>query len=114
MISKTTRLFRQALAQLPKDVRQQAKEAYTLFNQNPNHPGLRFKRVHTTEPIYSARINIDYRAIGVVDGEEIVWSYSNSCTTIMLCAVTASPVPAISTMRSPEWTSPARRAQSVT
>ncbi len=73
MISKTTRLFRQALMRLPKDVRQQAKEAYTLFNQNPNHPGLRFKRVHTTEPIYSARINIGYRAIGVVDGEEIVW-----------------------------------------
>ena len=61
------------LAKLPKDVRRQAREAYRLFRQNPNHPSLRFKKVHDTEPIYSARINIDYRTVGVLDGEEIVW-----------------------------------------
>jgi len=57
---------------LPKNVQRQASEAYKLFSQDPNHPGLRFKRVHATEPIYSARISIDYRAVGVVDGEQIV------------------------------------------
>ncbi len=73
MNSKTTKRFRQMLAKLPSDVRRQAQEAYKLFRQNLNHPSLRFKRVHNTEPIYSARININYRAIGVVDGGEIVW-----------------------------------------
>lgn len=73
MISKTTRRFRQMLAKLPSNVRHQAKEAYRLFRQNPNHLSLRFKKVHDTEPIYSARINIDYRAVGVLDGNEIVW-----------------------------------------
>ena len=73
MNSKTTKRFRQMLAKLPNDVRRQARKAYTLFRRNPNHPSLRFKKVHATEPIYSARINIDYRAVGVRDSDEIVW-----------------------------------------
>ena len=73
MNSKTTKRFRRMLAKLPRDIRRQAQEAYRLFRQNPNHRSLRFKKVHNTEPIYSARINIDYRAVGLVDGGEIVW-----------------------------------------
>lgn len=73
MNSKTTRRFRQMLAKLPNDIRHQAREAYKLFRQNPNHPGLRFKKVHNTEPIYSAHINVNYRAVGVVEGGEIIW-----------------------------------------
>lgn len=73
MISKTTKRFRQMLAKLPRNVRRQARKAYKLFRQNPNHPSLRFKKVHATETIYSARINIDYRAVGVLDDGEIVW-----------------------------------------
>ena len=78
MISKTTKRFRDALAKLPKDIQRQAQESYKLFSQDPNHPSLRFKKVHTTEPVYSARINIDYRALGIVDGEEIVWFWIGS------------------------------------
>jgi len=78
MISKTTKRFRDALGKLPKDVQRQARDAYRLFSQDPNHPGLRFKKVHTTEPIYSARISIDYRALGVLDGEDIVWFWIGS------------------------------------
>ena len=44
MISKTTKRFRQMLVKLPNDVRHQAREAYRLFLQNPNHPSLRFKK----------------------------------------------------------------------
>ena len=73
MTSHTTRRFRQLVAQLLSKVRRQAREAYKLFSQNPNHPSLRFKKVHAAKPIYSARINIDYRAVGVLDSEEIVW-----------------------------------------
>jgi mRNA-degrading endonuclease RelE of RelBE toxin-antitoxin system len=73
MNSKTTIRFRQMLAKLPKHIRRQVQKAYRLFRQNPNHPSLRFKKIHNTEPIYSARINIDYRAVGVLDGNEIVW-----------------------------------------
>ncbi len=73
MTSKTTRRFRQMLATLPAESQAQAREAYRLFQRNPRQPSLRFKKIHTTESIYSARITIDYRAVGVVDSEEIVW-----------------------------------------
>lgn len=78
MKSRTTRRFRQAYAALPEQVRRQAREAYRLFAQNPQHPSLRFRRVHATLAVYSARINIDYRAVGVRDGEEIVWFWIGS------------------------------------
>jgi len=78
MISKTTKRFRDALAKLPKDIQRQAQESYKLFSQTPNHPSLRFKKVHTAEPIYSARINIDYRAVGIIDGETIIWFWVGS------------------------------------
>ncbi len=73
MNSKTTKRFRQMLAKLPSDIRHQARKAYSLFRENPNHPSLRFKKIHTTEPIYSARINMNYRVVGVVDEGVIVW-----------------------------------------
>jgi hypothetical protein len=73
MNSHTTERFRRALAALPDDIRQQAREAYRLFRDNPQHPGLRFRQVHPTLPVYSARINADYRAVGIRTGETIVW-----------------------------------------
>lgn len=61
------------LAKLPTNIRQQAKEAYRLFTENSRHPSLQFKKIHSTESIYAVRININYRAVGVVDSGEIVW-----------------------------------------
>lgn len=73
MNSRTTRRFRELLATLPSHVRRQAREAYRLFQLNPSHPGLRFKQVHADPPIHSARVGIGYRALGVVDGNTVVW-----------------------------------------
>lgn len=73
MISRTTKRFRQALAALPASTRAQARTAYTLFKQNPAHPSLRFRQVHPTHPIFSARINRDYRAVGVRKANTIIW-----------------------------------------
>ncbi|MDG4594292.1 MAG: hypothetical protein P9F75_01130 [Candidatus Contendobacter sp.] len=73
MISHTTQSFRKALAKLPDSVRSQARIAYRHFITDPYYPGLQFKRVHETDPIYSARINIDYRAVGIMNNNEIVW-----------------------------------------
>jgi hypothetical protein len=73
MKSHTTKRFRKAFGGLPRQIQRQAREAYKLFKQNPYHPGVRFKRVHPTSLIYSARISIDYRAVGVLDGDESIW-----------------------------------------
>ena len=80
MKSRTTARFREHYAALPPQVRQQAREAYRRFIQNPNHPGLRFKQVHAVKPIYSARVNQDYRAVGIRVVDTIVWFWIGSHT----------------------------------
>ena len=56
------RALRPALATLPDHVQQRARQAYRLFRDDPRHPSLRFKQVHATRPIYSARVGLGYRA----------------------------------------------------
>lgn len=78
MISHTTEKFRKAFAELPADVQKQARQAYRLFIENPQHPSLRFKPIHPNRPIYSARVGIDYRAVGIKDENEIIWYWIGS------------------------------------
>lgn len=73
MISHTTERFRKAFSGLPKQVQHQAKDAYKQFQNDPFYPSLRFKRVHSTKPIYSVRINVEYRAVGIQDEHAIIW-----------------------------------------
>ena len=72
MKSHTSERFREALALLPNSVQRQARRAYERFEQNPYHPGLQFRQVHEVLPIYSARVGLHYRAVGMVNGDEIV------------------------------------------
>jgi hypothetical protein len=78
MRSFTSAGFRKLYQELPEEIRRQAREAYRFFSDNPNHPGLQFKKVHSTKPIYSARVNVDYRVLGIRDRDEIVWFWIGS------------------------------------
>ena len=78
MRSRTTRRFRKAFAELPSDIQVRARQAYATFRENPRHPGLRFKRVHASRPIYSVRVALGYRALGVRDGDTVVWFWIGS------------------------------------
>ena len=73
MRSYTLPSFWDAYRQLPESVKRQAREAYGFFSSNPRHPSLDFKRVGQRSPVYSVRVNIDYRAMGVVENGDIVW-----------------------------------------
>ncbi len=72
MNSHITDKFRNAFAELPADVQKQVRQAYRLFTENPHHPSLRFKPIHLTRPIYSVRVGLDYRAVGIRDENEII------------------------------------------
>jgi hypothetical protein len=76
--SRRTKRFHECFAQLPSDIQNQARQAYQLFQGNPGHPGLRFKRVHQTEPIYAVRVSQGYRAVGVLKDEAIIWFWIGS------------------------------------
>ena len=60
-------------------MRQLARGAYRLFEVNPAHPGLRFKPVNPQKTIYSVRVGLGYRALGVLpDSDTIVWYWIGS------------------------------------
>jgi hypothetical protein len=60
MKSSVTQAFRQKLSEMPASVQKQASKAYSLWISNPYHNSLQFKRVSQKQPIYSARIGLDY------------------------------------------------------
>ncbi len=72
MKSQTTVRFRRAYEALPYQVRQQARQAYKLFEQDPYHPSLRFKQIHSSKQIYSVRAGLGYRALALRDKEDLV------------------------------------------
>ncbi len=60
-------------AKLPDSIKRRARSAYHLFRENPYHPSLHFKPVHSVLPIYSVRIGLNYRALGIRSGDLISW-----------------------------------------
>jgi hypothetical protein len=59
-------------------MQQRARKAYRLWRTNPGHPSLQFKRVDDQEPIYSVRISDDYRALGLMEGDTVIWYWIGS------------------------------------
>ena len=78
MRSQTTADFRTLLSKAPEAVQTKARSAYRLWSENPSHPSLRFKKVHGTLPVYSVRIDLDWRALGVLNGDVVVWFWIGS------------------------------------
>jgi len=54
-------------------VRERAHAAYRLFLVEPGHASLAFKRLRAAGHVHAARIGLHDRAVGVRDGDEIVW-----------------------------------------
>ena len=73
MKSKATPKFWKFYMRLPLSVQQQARKAYQMWMINAHHPSLHFKRVDDKEPIYSARVSNDYRVLGFLEGNTVLW-----------------------------------------
>lgn len=78
MNSVTTERFRNLYAELPEHIKEQAIKTYRIWKKNNHHPGIQFKQIHKTDPIYSVRITLSYRAIGVKDKSTMVWFWIGS------------------------------------
>jgi hypothetical protein len=70
--SRATPRFWAAYRDLPPEIRELARKAYRLFRENGRHPSLQFKKVHD-DSIYSVRVTLGYRALGLLEEEEITW-----------------------------------------
>ena len=78
MTSQATPRFWAAYRALPSEVRGAAQKAYRLFREDPKHPGLQFKKVHAREPVFSVRVTLGYRAVGLLGNDEITWFWIGS------------------------------------
>jgi hypothetical protein len=64
--------------QLSNEIRQSAKKAYRLWEENPFHPSLHFKCINSDESIWSVRVTRSYRALGVLEGDTVTWFWIGS------------------------------------
>lgn len=78
MRSITTAQFWKRYEALPEEVQRRADKAYALWQLNPYAHGLYFKRVGKQRPIYSVRIGQEYRALGVLEGDAVLWFWIGS------------------------------------
>jgi hypothetical protein len=63
---------------LPAEVQRDAKRAYALFQGNPAHPGLQFKKLEGEDNLYSIRIGLDYRALAIMKKDRVLWYWIGS------------------------------------
>lgn len=78
MKSRVTEDFLDCFRKLPDAVKEQARKAYRLWKQNPAHPSLHFKRVHSSEPLYSARVSRGWRVLGLLEEDTMTWFWVGS------------------------------------
>src|ERR1035441_3203374 len=69
MRSRRTTRFGSLFEQLPAEVQQSARHAYVLFQRDPAHPSLQFKRLRADRQTYSIRVGLGYRALGIRFGD---------------------------------------------
>ena len=78
MNSNTVPSFWEAYRALNEPVRRAARKAYRLWAANPFHPSLHFKCVIEDESVWSVRVTLGYRALGILDGDMVTWFWIGS------------------------------------
>jgi len=78
MKSATLPSFWEAYEALDQTTRRRAKKAFQLWVENPFHPSLHFKCVNTKENLWSVRISLNMRALGVFDNDTVTWFWIGS------------------------------------
>jgi mRNA-degrading endonuclease RelE of RelBE toxin-antitoxin system len=76
MKSFATSDFWKAYLALTPDARKQAQKAYQLWQENPLHPSLHFKKVGKN--LWSARVSGGYRALALKKGDDYYWFWIGS------------------------------------
>jgi mRNA-degrading endonuclease RelE of RelBE toxin-antitoxin system len=78
MKSATLPSFWKAYRSLDRQIRGRARKAFRLWAENPFHPSLHFKCINTEEGIWSVRVTLGYRALGVLESDTVTWFWIGS------------------------------------
>jgi len=76
--SELTDRFLECFKRLPQRIKQQARKSYRLWRRTPSHPSVNFKLVGKKSKIYSVRVAIGWRAVGLLDGDTMIWFWIGS------------------------------------
>lgn len=77
--NRRTKLFKEMLGRLPDEIRRQATAAFRAFVNDPANKALCHHKLKNTSKgkhrndSYSVSIDMQYRAIYVIDGDTNVW-----------------------------------------
>lgn len=71
MQSHKTAAFRKLYELIPKEIQEKADKAFRLWSKNPSHKSLRYKQVHPVKPVFSVRIDRNWRTVGIKEGTNI-------------------------------------------
>jgi hypothetical protein len=71
--SELTPEFVACFKRLPTRIKSQARKNYRIWKADHQHPGADFKRVGKKSPIYSVRVGIGWRALGLKQGQTMLW-----------------------------------------
>ena len=73
MKSATVPSFWEHYGKLELNIRGKARKTYRLWSDDPFHPSLHFKCINRRENIWSVRVTLGYRALGVFDEDTVTW-----------------------------------------
>jgi hypothetical protein len=76
--SQLTPDFLACFAKLPDEIKEQARRCYRLWKTNSAHPSLHFKPVKGQQGVYSVRVGIGWRALGLLEDDTVAWFWIGS------------------------------------
>ena len=78
MNSHLTEDFVAHFRRLPRRIQELAQKNYRLWKRDPTHPSLDFKRVSRRNPVFSVRVGIGWRAVGLRQEDTMIWFWIGS------------------------------------
>ena len=76
--SVASRRFWDLFYALPSDVQELAVKNYRLWQRDPHHPSLRFRRLQGSTDRFTVRVGDRYRALGRMTADTITWVWIGS------------------------------------
>lgn len=78
MKSATLSSFWATYRSLNEGIKRSVRKAYCLWAKNPFHPSLHFKCINHEEDVWSVRVTLGYRAVGILEGNTVTWFWIGS------------------------------------
>jgi hypothetical protein len=65
--------IRRLFNDLPENIQRLAEKSYDLWQTNPSHPSLGFRRLEGRDGLLTVRVGNPDRALGIIDAATVTW-----------------------------------------